>query len=89
MTNIDAYLSLDLDTGDRIAVVRDEHTVRGLYIAPGRSPRAIHDLRLDDRDETVTRLRARSLGMWLVVRAEGVIGGMFCGSPATGRANYA
>jgi len=83
------YLSLELDSGDRIAVYRQGDELRAVYTPAESSPRSIPDLRLDDDDESVTRLRARSLRMWLVVRSEGVVGGILGGSPASGQASYA
>lgn len=83
----DAYLALVLDSGDRITVYRDP-IVRAVFIPVAGSPQEIRDLRFDDDDEAVTRLRARSLQMWLTVRVHGVVGGILAGAPAKGEARY-
>ena len=78
------YLSLALESGDRITVFRDG---RCMYFPTAGTPETIDDVRIDDEDETLTRLRARSLRMWIVVR-DRVVGGLLCGAPAAGRARY-
>ena len=86
MTN--PYLSLALEDGTRIDVYRDDNGVRAVLVPASGVAQPIDDLLLDDGDETLTRLRARSLQMWLCVRDRGVVGGMLCGDHTSGTATY-